>query len=169
MRSVTGSVRASANPLRSSVLLLDDKARPHSATAMHNHFATLNWKRLHHPPYNPNLATSYFHLFQALKKNLARRHFESNAEIKQAIERIFRMQSPEIFLQSFLKLFNRNRKDIEKRVQRNPRDSMRQITRDMRKRDRLVRRISNTELGLKPYKLKMKKTNSCGSEDAENF
>ncbi|GFW04590.1 hypothetical protein TNCV_2226081 [Trichonephila clavipes] len=45
---------------------------------------------------------------------------------------------------------DRNRK----RVQRNPRVSMRQITRDMGIRDRSVRRIAKTEIGLKPYKLR---------------
>ncbi|GFU55976.1 hypothetical protein TNCV_1557311 [Trichonephila clavipes] len=32
--------------LRYDVLLLEDNARPHSATAMQNHIATLGWKRL---------------------------------------------------------------------------------------------------------------------------
>ncbi|GFX88823.1 uncharacterized protein TNCV_2575301 [Trichonephila clavipes] len=69
----------------------------------------------------------------------------------------------------------RNRKAIEKRIQRNPRVSMRQIVRDMGISDRSVRRIAKTELGLKPYKLQKsellteKKTKSYGSEDAENF
>ncbi|GFT40391.1 paired domain-containing protein [Trichonephila clavipes] len=51
---------------------------------------------------------------------------------------------------------SRNRKAIEKRVQRNPRVSMRQIARDMRISDRSVRRIAKTDLGLKPYKLQKK-------------
>ncbi|GFW92460.1 putative LOC100569746 [Trichonephila clavipes] len=45
---------------------------------------------------------------------------------------------------------SRNRK----RVQRNPRVSMRHITRDMRIGDRLVRQIAKMELRLKPYKLR---------------
>ncbi|GFW61304.1 histone-lysine N-methyltransferase SETMAR [Trichonephila clavipes] len=56
--------------LRSGVMLVDDNARPHSATATQNHIVTLGWKCRHHPPYNPNLAPSDFHLFPALKKNL---------------------------------------------------------------------------------------------------
>ncbi|GFU41369.1 uncharacterized protein TNCV_3011831 [Trichonephila clavipes] len=67
---------------------------------------------------------------------------------------------------------SKNHKAIEKRVQRNPRVSVRQITRDMGISDRSVRRIAKTELGLKPYKLRKfqllieKKANSYGSEDA---
>ncbi|GFU75587.1 uncharacterized protein TNCV_2863021 [Trichonephila clavipes] len=48
---------------------------------------------------------------------------------------------------------SKNHKAIEKRVQRNPRVSMRQIARDMGISDRSVRRNVKTELGLKPYKL----------------
>ncbi|GFX13585.1 uncharacterized protein TNCV_3136581 [Trichonephila clavipes] len=49
---------------------------------------------------------------------------------------------------------SRNRKTIEKRVQRNTRASMRQFVRDIGISDRSVRRIAKTELGLKPYKLR---------------
>ncbi|GFU77578.1 histone-lysine N-methyltransferase SETMAR [Trichonephila clavipes] len=85
--------------LISGVLLLDD-----SATATQNHIATLGWELLYHPPYSPDLATSDFDLFLALKKNLAGRCFGSNAKIKQAVELFFRMQSLEFCLQAFLKL-----------------------------------------------------------------
>ncbi|GFV99080.1 uncharacterized protein TNCV_1510581 [Trichonephila clavipes] len=47
---------------------------------------------------------------------------------------------------------SRNRKAIEKGVQRNLRVSMRQIARDMGISDRSVRRIAKMKLGLKPYK-----------------
>ncbi|GBN19241.1 hypothetical protein AVEN_31022-1 [Araneus ventricosus] len=46
----------------------------------------------------------------------------------------------------------KNRKAIKKRDQRNPRVSMRKFARDMGISNRSVRRISKTELGLKPYK-----------------
>ncbi|GFY08023.1 uncharacterized protein TNCV_2580551 [Trichonephila clavipes] len=48
----------------------------------------------------------------------------------------------------------RKRKFIGKRVQRNPRVFIRQIERDMELRDRSLRRIANTELRLKPDKLR---------------
>ncbi|GFU28768.1 uncharacterized protein TNCV_469241 [Trichonephila clavipes] len=46
---------------------------------------------------------------------------------------------------------SRTCKAIEKRFQRNPRVSIRQIARDMGISDRLVKRIAKAELGLKPY------------------
>ncbi|GFX30114.1 histone-lysine N-methyltransferase SETMAR [Trichonephila clavipes] len=63
--------------------------------------ATLGWERLHHPSRSPDLTLSDFHA--ALKKNLVRMRFGSNAEVKQAIKLFFRMQSPEFFLKGFLK------------------------------------------------------------------
>ncbi|GFV29988.1 hypothetical protein TNCV_3100651 [Trichonephila clavipes] len=58
---------------------------------MQNHIATLGWKRLYH---SPDLIPSDFHLCPALKKNLAGRRFGSNSEVKQAVKRVFHVQSP---------------------------------------------------------------------------
>ncbi|GFW53548.1 mariner Mos1 transposase [Trichonephila clavipes] len=79
----------------------------HSTTATQNHIATLGWECLQHPPYNPDLAPNDFHLYPSLKKNLTGRRFGSNAEVKQAVKRFFRMQSPEFFLEGLLKLIKR--------------------------------------------------------------
>ncbi|GFV00500.1 hypothetical protein TNCV_3644781 [Trichonephila clavipes] len=48
-----------------------------------------------------------FIFFPALKKNLACRPFGCNAEVKESAKRLFRMQSPEFFLEDFLKLIKR--------------------------------------------------------------
>ncbi|GFW45886.1 histone-lysine N-methyltransferase SETMAR [Trichonephila clavipes] len=81
-----------------SGVLLDD-----SATTTQNRIATLVSEHLHHPPYSLDLIPSDFHLFPALKKNLAGRSFGSNAEVKLAVKLLFHMQSPEFFLEGFLK------------------------------------------------------------------
>ncbi|GFT88334.1 hypothetical protein TNCV_5074351 [Trichonephila clavipes] len=57
--------------------LLDDNMRPHSE--MQNRITTLGLKRLHNPPYSPDLAPSDFHLFSTLRKNLVWRNFGTNA------------------------------------------------------------------------------------------
>ncbi|GFT00531.1 histone-lysine N-methyltransferase SETMAR [Trichonephila clavipes] len=75
--------------LKSGVVLLDD-----SATVTQNHIAILGWERPHNLTYSPDLEPDDFHLFPALKKNLAGRCFGSNAEVKQAVKLFFRMQSP---------------------------------------------------------------------------
>ncbi|GFV32179.1 histone-lysine N-methyltransferase SETMAR [Trichonephila clavipes] len=46
--------------IRSGVLMLEDNARPYSATVMQNHIATLGWESQHHPSYSPDLAPSDF-------------------------------------------------------------------------------------------------------------
>ncbi|GFW85440.1 histone-lysine N-methyltransferase SETMAR [Trichonephila clavipes] len=84
------------------VLLIDDNVRSHMVMAMQNHIAILGWKYLHHQPYSSDIAPSDFYLFLALKKDLARRCFGSNAEVKQAVKRFFHMQSPEFLLERFL-------------------------------------------------------------------
>ncbi|GFV14019.1 histone-lysine N-methyltransferase SETMAR [Trichonephila clavipes] len=96
--------------LRSSILLLDDIARPQSATAMQNHIATLGWECLHHLPYSPDLTPSDFHLFPALKKNLAGRHFGSNIKSNKTFNASIVCKSPEFFQESFLKLIKRYEK-----------------------------------------------------------
>ncbi|GFV64836.1 histone-lysine N-methyltransferase SETMAR [Trichonephila clavipes] len=92
---------------RSGLLLLDDNARPHSATKTQNHIATLGWERLHHAPNSSDFAPRESPLFPALKKNFTARRFGSNAEVKQAVKRFFRTQNPEFFLEGFLKLIKR--------------------------------------------------------------
>ncbi|GFW92148.1 mariner Mos1 transposase [Trichonephila clavipes] len=99
--------------LISSVLLLDDNVRLHSATATQNCTETLGWERLHHLPYSPDIAPSDFHLFPTLKKNLAGRCFGSNDEVKHTVKRPFRMQNPEFFWRTFLNLSSELLEDQE--------------------------------------------------------
>ncbi|GFT29001.1 histone-lysine N-methyltransferase SETMAR [Trichonephila clavipes] len=84
--------------------VVGSNTRPHSVTAMQNPIATFCWERLHPPPYSPDLAPRGFYLFPALKKNLTGKRFGSNAEVKQVVKRFFRVQSPELFMDDFLKL-----------------------------------------------------------------
>jgi hypothetical protein len=49
------------------VVMLHDNAHPHTATAMQNLIVTFGWEQFDHPPYNPDLAPSDFHVFLHLK------------------------------------------------------------------------------------------------------
>ena len=93
--------------LKSGILMLDDNTRRYLVMVMQNHIATLGWECQHYLPYSPDLARSDFHLFPALKKNLGERHFGSNTEVKQVVQRFFHIQSPDFFLEGFLKLIKR--------------------------------------------------------------
>jgi len=42
----------------------------------------LGWEVLPHPPYNPDLAPSDFHLFGRLKEFLGSQHFSTDDEVK---------------------------------------------------------------------------------------
>ncbi|GFW05012.1 histone-lysine N-methyltransferase SETMAR [Trichonephila clavipes] len=86
--------------LKYGILLMDENARSHSATAMQNHIKTLGLRTY------ITVLISYqeTHVFPGLKKNFTLRCFGCDAEVKQAVKRFFRMQSPEFSLEVFLKL-----------------------------------------------------------------
>jgi len=64
----------------------DHNAPAHRALATQKKLAYLGFQRLDHPPYSPDLASSDYHLFPGLKKQLKGRHFSSNAEVIAAAE-----------------------------------------------------------------------------------
>ena len=68
------------------VLFSHDNAPAHRALATRKKLAYLGFQCLDHPPYSPDLATSDYHLFPGLKKQLKRRHFSSDAEAIAAAE-----------------------------------------------------------------------------------
>jgi hypothetical protein len=67
------------------VALLHDNARPHTAArtpALLRHF---NWELFDHPPYNPDLAPSDYHLFTCLKDRLVSQRFNNNEELMECV------------------------------------------------------------------------------------
>ena len=91
---------------RSGILMLDENAKPYSAMVTENHIAILVWEHLHHMPYSSDLKLSDFHQFPAFKKNLGRRCFGNNAEVKQAIKWFFHIQTLSLFWRAFWSLSN---------------------------------------------------------------
>ncbi|GFU96366.1 hypothetical protein TNCV_89421 [Trichonephila clavipes] len=67
LSKLKGAIRKKWSGLLKSGVLVDNNARPSSATASQIHIATLVWERLY---LGPELAPSNFQLFLALKKNL---------------------------------------------------------------------------------------------------
>jgi histone-lysine N-methyltransferase SETMAR len=59
--------------------------------------AYLGFQCLDHPPYSPDLATSDYHLFPALKEQLKSRHFLSDMEVISAAETCVDGQYSEFF------------------------------------------------------------------------
>lgn len=69
------------------VLLLDDNAPVHRAGVVLDALRDLQWTRLNHPPYSPDLAPSDFRVFPDLKKTLKGIRFESQSEVEVAVMR----------------------------------------------------------------------------------
>jgi len=63
------------------VSFLHDNAPAHEALATEKKLAYLGFQYLDHPPYSPDLATSDYHLFPGLKKQLKGLHFSFDAEV----------------------------------------------------------------------------------------
>ena len=82
---------------------MHDNAPAHRALATQNKLAYLGSQCLDHPPYSPDLASSDYHLFPGLKKQLIRRHFSSDAEVIAAAETWLNGQHS-VFLSGFQKL-----------------------------------------------------------------
>jgi transposase len=71
--------------LISGVVLLQDNARPHTAARTRALLEHFNWELFDHPPYSPDLAPSYYHLFPYLKNRLRSQRF-SNHELMKGIK-----------------------------------------------------------------------------------
>jgi histone-lysine N-methyltransferase SETMAR len=56
--------------VRNEQFLQHDNARPHTSAATRDSIQRLDFPVLPHPPYSPDLAPSYFHLFPKLKQHV---------------------------------------------------------------------------------------------------
>jgi transposase len=52
---------------KASVVLLHDKGRPHTAARTNALIKLFNWEIFDQPPYIPDLAPIYYHLFTKMK------------------------------------------------------------------------------------------------------
>jgi len=84
------------------VLFLHDNAPAHRALATRKKLAYLGLQCLDHPPSSHDLATSDYHLFPGLTKQLKGRHFLSDAEVIAATETWLDGQPSEFFFFEWL-------------------------------------------------------------------
>ena len=80
-----------------NMIILHDNARPHVVNKTVNKLRKFHWEFLEHPPYNPDLAPSDFHLFSPLKKFLAGQRFTCDDEVKTAVRQWFRSQTANFY------------------------------------------------------------------------
>ena len=68
---------------------------------------SLGWEIFDHPPYNPDLAPSDFHLFTKLKDFLGGTRFGSDEELKKTVNTWLNELAAEEYNTGILKLVNR--------------------------------------------------------------
>jgi histone-lysine N-methyltransferase SETMAR len=83
--------------LSKCVLLLRDKAQPHTAAATVTTVQKLKFETTNHPPYSPDLAPSDYHVCGMRKETLRGRRFHSDDEAKETVNFLLRQQ-PKLFL-----------------------------------------------------------------------
>ena len=87
-----------------NVIILHDNVRPHVANKTVNKLRKFHWEFLEHPPYNPDLAPSDFHLFSPLKKILAGQRFTCDDEVKAVVRQWFHSQLANFYCSGITKL-----------------------------------------------------------------
>jgi len=87
--------------------MIHDNARPHTAAATQNLITTFGWEQFDHPPYNPDLAPSDFHLFLHLKSFLAGQQFHDDHEVKETVTTCFTSQAASFYDEGIQKLVQR--------------------------------------------------------------
>ena len=73
-----------------------DNARPHTSLATLTRLLEFGWEVMSHPPYSPDLAPSYYHLFRSLQNFLNGKNFSNNDDLKSHLAEFFCCQGPEI-------------------------------------------------------------------------
>jgi len=71
------------------------------------------WDVLVHPPYNPDLAPSDYHLFRSLQNNLNNNTFSSLDLLKKHLEDFFAQKPQDFYKRGIMKLVNRWQKIIK--------------------------------------------------------
>ena len=93
-------------------LFLHDNARVHTAKLSIDKIRELKWQLLPHPAYSPDLAPSDFHLFGPLKDPLRGTKYETENELKSAVNNVIKGMSKEWFEQGLKKMVDRWQKCI---------------------------------------------------------
>uniref|UniRef100_A0A1B6KN91 Tc1-like transposase DDE domain-containing protein n=1 Tax=Graphocephala atropunctata TaxID=36148 RepID=A0A1B6KN91_9HEMI len=93
--------------LPEGVILFHDNACPYMAQLTKEKLHKLRWEILPHPLYSPDLAPPDFHLFGCLKEDLRGKHFQSNEEVKNQVQKWLRDQPKEFYAKGIYKLAER--------------------------------------------------------------
>lgn len=108
------SIRSKRRGLLSKgVLLQHDNARAHTANVTSSTITKLGWEVLVHPPYSPDLAPSDYHLFGPLKDHLGGMKFDTDDDVKNAVQNWLHIMPETFFSAGIRALPTRWKKCIE--------------------------------------------------------
>lgn len=99
--------------LSRSVLLLQDNAPVHIAVVAKTAIKACNFTELSHPPYNPDLVSSYYYLFSKMKLDLRGQKFSNGNEVIAAAEQHFSDIDKSFFLKGIEMLVSRFQRCFE--------------------------------------------------------
>jgi hypothetical protein len=95
-------------------LLLHVSACPHTAAHTVDTLGALKFEVLQHPPYNPDLAPSDFHLFGRMKDHLRGQKFANDNKVMEAVQSWLKATPKSFFLEDIHKLVDRWSKCVAK-------------------------------------------------------
>lgn len=101
--------------LKKGVLFHQDNAPAHKSTVAMATIHHCGYKLIEHPPYSPDLAPSDYHLFPNLKKNLSGKKFQTDDEVKSAVNEFFDCMDKSFFFNGIKSLQHRWTKCVELR------------------------------------------------------
>ena len=87
-------------------------ARPHVVIPVKNYLENSGWEVLPHPPYNPDLAPSDYHLFRSIQNVLTEIRFTSEQGIKNWLDSFLAAMPAQFFWDGIHKLLERWEKVI---------------------------------------------------------
>jgi len=99
--------------LSKGVMLQHDNARAHTANVTSSTITKLGWEVLVHPPYSPDLAPSDYHLFGPLKDHLGGMKFDTDDDVKIAVQNWLHIMPETFFSAGIRALPTRWKKCIE--------------------------------------------------------
>jgi transposase len=91
----------------SGVVLIPDNEHQHTAPRTRALLENFNWELFDHPPYNPDLAPSDYHLFTYLKNWLRSQRFNNYEELMEGVNTRLSSQEPDFFDTGIQKLIPR--------------------------------------------------------------
>ena len=89
---------------RKDVIFQQDNVRPHTSLVTHQKLRELGYQLLMRPSYNPNLASSDFHLFRQLQSSLNGKTFDKDEAIKSHLVQFFTEKGQQFYVRGKINL-----------------------------------------------------------------